>query len=314
VTGDALRWRKRDLRDRIFEGGGSAPAPVEAPVTATPEPPVEEADAAISEPAVEGAPAAARTPYFRSEGVRLRLLPIVMAAGAALSLPLLAQTFVYFVQTFVRLPGSLDSEWGAEAYEYAMLFLVSLGSIWVAKSVLKADYGLHLPRGRSFAGSAIVWGVALGVAMALVTWAPNIVAQQPLRGQFDLSQQNVVGWLVARGLLQGPGEETAFRGLIVTYLLATVPGRVWFGRIELGVGGVIAAVIVALGHLPVYFALPLYVALAQQVLIFVSGVLFAFWFERSKSLLAPILGHDISGAVEMALVFVMVSWWGALSA
>jgi len=49
-------------------------------------------------------------------------------------------------------------------------------------------------------------------------------------------------------------------------------------------------------------------------LIFVSGVLFAFWFERSKSLLAPILGHDISGAVEMALVFVMVSWWGALSA
>ena len=320
MTGNVLRRRKRDLRDAIFESGGRPAEPEPAPVPEalpepTPEPPAEEPEAAIADPALVEEPVAAprKQAWFRSEGVRLRLFPIAMASSAALSLPLVSQTLVYFVSTRVRLPGNLDNEWGAEAYEYAMLFLVSLFSIWAAKSVLKADYGLHLPRDRSYVGSAIVWGVVLGLAMAFATWWPNIVTQQPLRGQFDLTQDNIVGWLVARGVLQGFGEETAFRGFIVTYLLATVRGRVRFGRIELGVGGVVAAAIVALGHLPAYFALPVYIAFAQQVLIFVSGVLFAFWFERSRSLLAPILGHNISGAVEMGLIFLMVSWWGVLT-
>jgi hypothetical protein len=232
---------------------------------------------------------------------------------AALALPVVAQTLVYFLSTLVRLPGNLDSEWGAQIYEHAMLLLIALGSISFAKRVIRSDYGLHLPRGKSYVGAALFWGIVLGVLMTLVSWWPNIVAQQPLQGQFDLAQQNVLGWLVCKGLVEGPAEETAFRGLLVTCLLATIPGRVAFGRLELGVGGVVAAAIVALGHTIFYLAEPVYVAFSQQVLIFVSGVLFAYWFERSKSLLAPVIGHNLAGATEYALIFIMVSAWGALS-
>jgi hypothetical protein len=40
---------------------------------------------------------------------------------------------------------------------------------------------------------------------------------------------------------------------------------------------------------------------------FVLGVLFAYWFEKSKSLLAPIIGHNAAALTEQALFFVLVA-------
>ncbi len=39
------------------------------------------------------------------------------------------------------------------------------------------------------------------------------------------------------------------------------------------------------------------------------GVLYAYWLEKSKSVLAPIVGHNVSDATEYALLFLMVAFW-----
>jgi len=42
---------------------------------------------------------------------------------------------------------------------------------------------------------------------------------------------------------------------------------------------------------------------------FALGILYAYWREKSGSVLAPIIGHDVSDVVEYALVFLMTWLW-----
>jgi membrane protease YdiL (CAAX protease family) len=68
--------------------------------------------------------------------------------------------------------------------------------------------------------------------------------------------------------------------------------------------GVIVALIFALMHANSFMTTPL--ALGQQIYAFALGVLYAYWPEKSGSILAPIIGHNVSDGVEQALVFLWV--------
>lgn len=50
-------------------------------------------------------------------------------------------------------------------------------------------------------------------------------------------------------------------------------------------------------------------ALGQQVYAFALGVFYAYWLEKSRSIRAPIIGHNAGDVVEYLIVF---AWCGAL--
>ncbi|MDE2464941.1 MAG: CPBP family intramembrane metalloprotease [Alphaproteobacteria bacterium] len=103
----------------------------------------------------------------------------------------------------------------------------------------------------------------------------------------------------------GPTEEIPFRALLVTYLAVTMPGKLRLGRFSMNWAGILVAVIFALLHAESFFSGPWSLALAQQVYAFVLGVLYAYWLEKSGSVLAPIVGHNLSDLTETLLV---VAW------
>jgi len=100
-----------------------------------------------------------------------------------------------------------------------------------------------------------------------------------------------------------------FRALLVTYLAATMPGRLHIGRFEMNWAGVIVALIFALLHATNFNLRGWPIALGQQIYAFMLGVLYAYWLEKSRSVVAPIVGHNVSDGVEYAIVFA----WVALS-
>ena len=59
-----------------------------------------------------------------------------------------------------------------------------------------------------------------------------------------------------------------------------------------------------------FFVEPLHLAVAQQLYAFVWGVTYVWLMERSKSLLAPIVAHGLSDAVEVAAVIALMVAWG----
>jgi len=107
----------------------------------------------------------------------------------------------------------------------------------------------------------------------------------------------------------GPTEEIPFRGLLQTFLLQRTSGRVRFWKYDMHVAGVILALLFALAHLSSFWTGLFWMALGQQIYAFALGILYAYWREKSGSLLAPIIGHNASDGVEYVLMFLMTWLW-----
>ena len=171
---------------------------------------------------------------------------------------------------------------------------------------MPADYGLHAPRGKTYIGQAIAWGVFFGVLMTVVDYAPQLIAHtEPMLG-YPLTAANMGGWLFFEGVYVGPTEEIPFRSLLVTYLAATMPGKLKLGRFDMNWAGIIVAVIFALLHAANFDTRAWPLALGQQIYAFALGVLYAYWLEKSRSIVAPIIGHNVGDVVEYAIVFAWV--------
>jgi hypothetical protein len=251
----------------------------------------------------------ARSPLFRIDGVKLRALPLLIAVLLGFGLPALAQLIIEVVQHFVALPDRPANPWMEYYYVGTAQLVLTLIAIAVMKGFVKADFGLHAPRGDSYVASAIFWGLVIGAAMTLIDFAPQIAAHQAPSRPYELNPLNIAGWLSYRAGFLGITDETLFRGLLVTYLAATIPGRVSFLRLQMNAAGVIVALVLALPYLGGFVGHPLGIALAAIACIFVQGVFFAYWFEKSRSLLAPVIGHDICYGIYQMLIFAMAAAW-----
>ena len=131
--------------------------------------------------------------------------------------------------------------------------------------------------------------------MTVVDYAPQLIAHGTPDPGYPLTASNVVNWLFFESVYVGPTEEIPFRALLVTYLTATMPGKLRVG------------LLFALLHATNFNTRAWPLALGQQVYGFVLGVLYAYWLEKSKSVVAPIIGHNLSDGVEYAILFVWVA-------
>lgn len=182
--------------------------------------------------------------------------------------------------------------------------LICIGGL---RRIVPADYGLHWPRGRTYLWPAIAWGVFFGFLMTAAGYAPELLAGRAPVLDYKLSAATMAGWLGFEGIYVGPTEEIPFRALMVTYLAATMQGEiVRLGRYEMNKAGVIVALIFALSHLTSFWTAPWPLALGQQIYAFALGVLYAYWLEKSGSVLAPAVGHNVGDGVAYIVMFLWV--------
>ena len=76
-------------------------------------------------------------------------------------------------------------------------------------------------------------------------------------------------------------------------------------------GASAAALLFALLHASSFSTEAWPLALGQQIYAFVLGVLYAYWLEKSGSIVASVIGHNVSDVVEYAILFL---WVGLASA
>lgn len=242
---------------------------------------------------------------------RLKIIPLVVTAALGYGVPIAGAYAAYFSITLVHLGvtpgGNLDWLY----LQHAGQLVVALALIAVFKyTLVPADYGLHWPRGKTYIWPAILWGVFFGMLMTVVDYAPNLIAHTKPDSGFPLTPSNIWGWTFFEGVYVGPTEEIPFRALLVTYLAATMPGKLRIGRFNMNWAGIIVAVIFALLHANSFDTRNWPEALGQQFYAFALGVLYAYWLEKSRSIVAPIIGHNVSDVVEYLILF---AWLGIFS-
>jgi len=240
---------------------------------------------------------------------RLLSVPAVVLLGLGLPIlgAILAATLSHHVPAFPSNNGPILPWLYSQHFFQTVLALVAIALI---RLVFPFDAGLRRPPGKSYILPAILWGVFFGILMTVVDYAPQLLAHRPppIEGA-DLSAASVGGWLFFEGIYVGPTEEILFRSLLVGYLIAALPGKLRLGRYEMSWAGVIVAAIFALAHAANFFTRPSLAAAGQQVYAFALGVLYAYWFEKSRSVVAPIVGHNVSDFTEYAICFGLIALW-----
>ena len=243
-----------------------------------------------------------------SARLRLKILPLVLVTATGIGIPYLAGYAAYFSSRLFHTPSPHGPTLPWLYMQHAVQCLFALLAIAVVKRYVPADYGLHWPRQKTYIRPAILWGVLFGVLMTLVDYAPELLAHRKPDPGFPLTTANVTGWLFFEGVYVGPTEEIPFRALLVTYLAAAMPGRLRIGRFEMNWAGVIVALIFALLHATNFSTRAWPQALGQQVYAFALGVLYAYWLEKSRSVVAPSIGHNVGDVVEYGILFAWVLW------
>lgn len=166
-----------------------------------------------------------------------------------------------------------------------------------------SNFGFRTPE-RGYMRVALFFGVVFGVVMTVADYWHNLVVKVPPE-HFGLSFTNVLGLLTFEGLYAGTVEEILFRGLLVTFLMQRISGRIRVGRFDLHVAGLIVAIIFCLAHLSSFWTESFAAAAAQQAYAFVWGLIYAYWFEKSGSLLPSIVGHNVGNFLEDTSAFLM---------
>jgi hypothetical protein len=237
---------------------------------------------------------------------KFRLLPVLTAAVLAFALPWLASELVDFARHYSHAIPPMADTLGRAYTEYAVLLALSLAAVGAMKWLAPGDYGLHPPREeKTYLGTALLWGLGLGVAMTALDYPEFVFSQTAPKGARALT---AFGWLGFQGVFAGAVEEILFRALLVTFLSVAMPGSLSIGRLRMNGAGIVVAVFYSL-YAADFVHRPFELALGQMALALIAGIAFAYWIEKSKSVFAPVLGHNIAGAVEWALLLAMVTAW-----
>jgi uncharacterized protein len=249
------------------------------------------------------------TSLFSIANPRLRLWPVLATIGLGLIVILPAGYVAALLTKGIGVQRAMAMPWLALFASHAVMLVIALALIaWLTRGNLH-DYGLKWPKWNSYALSALAWGVFFGLVMTVVDYCPQILKHLPPPENLSLTAQSIGAWVFFQAVFVGPTEEIPFRGLMQTFLMQRVSGRVRLLGYDMHVAGVILAILFALAHLTSFWTENFWIALGQQIYAFALGILYAYWREKSGSLFAPIIGHNVSDGVEYVLMFLMTWVW-----
>ncbi|MCG2783946.1 MAG: CPBP family intramembrane metalloprotease [Anaerolineae bacterium] len=129
---------------------------------------------------------------------------------------------------------------------------------------------------------------------------------------FPLTAWNFGGYFAFQILISGTSEEILFRALVMTPLLLYGKRSELADKTNALLAGGIATLIFMLAHINIAFD-PLRVTHfnpLQQLTVFTFGSFYAYLFVKTRSLLGPILAHNLLNAVIVAIGLILYFIFG----
>ncbi len=233
--------------------------------------------------------------------LRLKFIPLIVTVLLGLALTVGSALAAILFSRLLHLPSLKQSMLTFLYVQHGFQLLLALIGIAVLKKwYAPADYGLHWPRGKRYFLPALLWGLALATAVnAGNSWLDVLLHIKQTTGDIVYTHQNIWGWAIFESIYVGPTEEIPFRALLVTYLATAMPGKLRIGRFSMNWAGIIVALLFALAHIQSFWTESVFDALIQQGYAFALGVLYAYWLEKSRSIAAPILAHNVSDGITI---------------
>ncbi len=181
----------------------------------------------------------------------------------------------------------------------ALVFLLIMAGLSRYKRI---DFGFSL--GNKAVGMTyllkftLIFGVG-SVVSHLITLVTNSFQVFP----YAMTARNIIGQLSFQLLLSGPSEELIFRAFAITMLGLLINHRVLSGKVSSA--NLIAAVIFGLAHVGITFMpFALRYHPYQILMSIVLGYFYGDCYEKSKSIVYPMLMHSVSNVIMVGLTVI----------
>lgn len=132
----------------------------------------------------------------------------------------------------------------------------------------------------------------IGFGYAIITRTLNTYS-------FPINTRNVLGYLGFQLFLSGPSEEFIFRAFGITVIGLVIQKRLFKGK--LSVANLIIAIVFGLAHVGIFFSpFRLSYSLIQVLYAFGLGLIYGDCYEKTGSVLYPMMIHSISNVIAVA--------------
>jgi len=234
------------------------------------------------------------------EPIRLRLTPILKMLGVT-ALVVLSIVAIYVSYKWL-------DPWVLASLVHIPQFLIPFLIIcYVTKGRLR-EYGFNLkqtPPTFTHKRMAIV-GAIFGFLL-LLRYVPQIVGNVPLDIPQPVTAVSIAGNMTFQWIIVGLCEETMFRGLIQTYLMKNLKGRVRILGQYLHVGTVVAAIFWGGFHFIEILNMSLGNVVFLVLLTTAIGLLMGYAYQKTGSLLTTIIVHNTLFGVHLTVGYIIYS-------
>lgn len=243
------------------------------------------------------------------KGLNMNMVRIEKKNAGKMMTGFVALIVLFVVQVFAGKSGwavadlftydSVDSNdlFARLSVHHLTLLFIALMIIVIIKAVLRLDFGFHT--GDKKVGMRyflIFTGVIAGIALGYHIFMKII--GQPITYVYPLNVQNTLGYLGFQFLLSGPAEEVLYRALPIT-LLAFAFGKTTNETNNVSMEVLLASLLFTSAHIS-YTISPFSISdlnIFGLVYAFSMGILNGFVYQKSHSILYPILMHSISNVL-----------------
>lgn len=184
--------------------------------------------------------------------------------------------------------------------------LIALVTILIIGKAMKVDFGFHLGDKKTGFRYLLIFTGAIA-AIALGYHLLMEVTGQPITYTYPLNLENIIGTLAFQLFLSGPSEEILFRALPIT-LLVLVQGKNLYISKNITLEVVLAALLFTAAHVT-WTISPFAITnlnIFALIYAFAMGVLNGFVYQKSRSILYPILMHSISNVLMVGTGYLFV--------
>ena len=196
--------------------------------------------------------------------------------------------------------------WVSIHHIFQLLLSIVLMKLWLTRRLY--DYGFNLNDYKRSLRIFCWFCLIYLVPVFFVNVLGHIISGKPPWFRYPLNARNIACKLRYMYLLTGTGEEPLFRGFAIVVLSQSWKKvfRIW--RVEISSAALLATVLFMYAHIRFkFFPFEItYISWPQQVWALGLGLYYAVVFQKTKSLLCPVLSHGYSNGIIFTLQYLMV--------
>ncbi len=240
-------------------------------------------------------------------GMKLKFTPILKMLAVTVTVMI---SIYYINAMLLALPNyetlRMESSWIFADLVHVPQFLIPFIIILYITKGRLGHYGFNLKEDppEFIHRRMLIIGLCSGLLMS-IKYVIQIVNGLPVDVPQPVTPINIFGYMTFQWIIVGLSEETMFRGLIQTYLMDNLEGKVKLAGHEFHIGTVIAALFWGGFHIINALNMPLSSAIFTVVITTPIGLLMGYADQRTGSLLTTTLVHNMLFGVPLMIGYIL---------